>query len=402
MGHGGVDESPESPLAGIRVVELTSIVAGPYVGLLLSDLGADVIKVEPTGGDRARDLGPRVSADMAAVFLNLNRGKRSVVLDLWTADGRRQLQALTDTADVFVHNLRPDAAVRCGADAETLRAGHPELVHCTIRGFGSAGPHRDRPAYDDVIQAASGIAAQQEWVAGEPMYVATAIADKVAGLTAALAVTAALHGRSRSGVGAAIELPMFESLVAFGLLEHLWGRTFVPARGEARYPRLGTPARRPFRTRDGWISVVVYTDENWRRFFDLIGRSELTRDERFASLGTRTQHLEELYQLVEESLASESTDDWLERLHAAGIPAGRYARVDDLFDDPHLRAVGFFESVEHPSEGQLLQCATPWVFDGVQPHVRGPAPHLGEHNAEVLRDAPVDQPGGDGPSRRDG
>jgi crotonobetainyl-CoA:carnitine CoA-transferase CaiB-like acyl-CoA transferase len=393
MDDGAVDgsEPTVSPLTGVRVVELTSIVAGPYVGLLLADLGADVIKVEPPGGDRARDLGPRVSDDMAAVFLNLNRGKRSVVLDLATGEGRHQLKALTDTADAFVHNLRPDAATRCGADAETLRAGHRELVHCTIRGYGSAGPHRDLPAYDDIIQAAAGIAAQQEWVAGEPMYVATAIADKVAGLTAALAVTAALHGRASTGVGAEIELPMFESLVAFGLLEHLWGRTFVPARGEARYPRIGSPARRPFRTSDGWISVVVYTDDHWQRFFDLIGRPELARDDRFATLGTRTEHLDALYPLVEASLGTQSTEDWLERLHGAGIPAGRYARVEDLFDDPHLRTVGFFETVHHPSEGELVQYATPVVFDGQRPHVRAPAPHLGEHTAEVLREI-VDGP----------
>jgi crotonobetainyl-CoA:carnitine CoA-transferase CaiB-like acyl-CoA transferase len=387
-----------SPLAGVRVVELTSLVAGPYVGLLLADLGADVIKVEPPGGDRARDLGPRISDDMAAVFLNLNRGKRSVVLDLGAADGRGQLQQLTDTADVFVHNLRPDAATRCGADAATLRAGHPALVHCTIRGYGSAGPHRDLPAYDDVIQAAAGIAAQQEWMAGEPMYVATAIADKVAGLTAALAVTAALHGRASTGVGAEIELPMFESLVAFGLLEHLWGRTFVPARGEARYPRIGSPARRPFRTSDGWISVVVYTDDHWVRFFELIGHPELARDERFATLGTRTEHLDALYPLVEASLGARTTDDWLERLHAAGIPAGRYARVDDLFDDPHLRTVGFFETVQHPSEGELVQYATPVIFDGERPHVRAPAPRLGEHTEEVLREVADRRPGATGDS----
>jgi crotonobetainyl-CoA:carnitine CoA-transferase CaiB-like acyl-CoA transferase len=388
MDHGAVDgsDSAASPLAGVRVVELTSIVAGPYVGLLLADLGADVIKVEPPGGDRARDLGPRVSDDMAAVFLNLNRGKRSVVLDLATGDGRRQLKTITDTADVFVHNLRPDAATRCGADAATLRAGHPALVHCTIRGYGSAGPHRDLPAYDDVIQATAGIAAQQEWVAGEPMYVATAIADKVAGLTAALAVAAALHRQANTGVGAEIELPMFESLVAFGLLEHLWGRTFVPARGEARYPRIGSPARRPFRTADGWISVVVYTDDHWERFFDLIGRPELARDERFTTLGTRTEHLDALYPLVEASLGARSTDDWLERLQAVGIPAGRYARVEDLFDDPHLQTVGFFETVQHPSEGELVQYATPVVFDGERPHVRSPAPRLGEHTADVLRE----------------
>jgi crotonobetainyl-CoA:carnitine CoA-transferase CaiB-like acyl-CoA transferase len=264
------------PLAGVRVVDLTTVVAGPYATLLLADLGAEVIKVESPTGDIARDLGPRANPDMAAVFLNCNRGKRSVVLDLYTADGQRALKQLCDRSDVFVGNLRTDSAARCGADATTLRAGHHELVHCSIRGFGSAGPYRDLPAYDDIIQAASGIAGAQEWMAGNPTYVVTAVGDKVAGLTAAFAVTAALHQRTLTGEGCAIEVPMAESLTTFGLLEHLWGRTFVPPRGEARYPRMASPRRRPFATSDGFISVVVYTDRNWERFFDIIGRPHRT------------------------------------------------------------------------------------------------------------------------------
>lgn len=382
--------SPSSPLAGLRVIDLTSVVAGPYATLLLGDFGAEVIKVEPPTGDRARDLGPRVHEGMGAVFVNLNRGKRSVVLDLSTEAGRAALKTLVDTADVFVHNLRPDAAGGCGADAETLRAGHPELVHCTIRGFGSDGPYRDLPAYDDIIQAASGIAAQQAWMAGEPQYVATAVADKVSGLTAALAVSAALRGRDQSGVGATIEVPMFESLVAFGLLEHLWGRTFVPPRGEARYPRTTSPARRPFRTADGWISVVVYTDAHWAQFFELIGHPELATDERYATLWGRTQEHDALYPLIDESLRGDTTDEWLERLRAAGIPAVRYAEVEDLFEDPHLREVGFFASVPHPSEGDLVQFATPVRFDGQHGTPDAPAPRLGEHTDAVLRSIGVD------------
>ncbi len=382
--------SASSPLAGLRVIDLTSVVAGPYATLLLGDLGAEVIKVEPPTGDRARDLGPRVHDGMGAVFVNLNRGKQSVVLDLTADHGRDALKRLVDTADAFVHNLRPDAAGRCGADAETLRAGHPELVHCTIRGFGSDGPYRDLPAYDDIIQAASGIAAQQAWMAGEPQYVATAVADKVSGLTAAFAVSAALRGRDQSGVGAAIEVPMFESLVAFGLLEHLWGRTFVPARGEARYPRTTSPARRPFQTADGWISVVVYTDAHWARFFELIGHPELATDDRYATLWGRTQAHDALYPLIDESLRAGTTDEWLERLRAAGIPAVRYAEVDDLFDDPHLRAVGFFESVAHPSEGDLVQFVTPVRFDGEHGSSATPAPRLGEHTDAILASLGVD------------
>ena len=372
------------PLEGLRIVDLTTMVAGPYATLLLVDLGADVVKVEPPRGDQARDLGPRHSPGMGAVFVNCNRGKRSVVLDLTTDDGRDALKRLTATAAGFVHNLRPDAAARCGADAETLRAGHPELVHCTIRGFGSGGRYRDLPAYDDIIQGAAGIAGQQEWVAGEPTYVATAIADKVAGLTAALAITAALHDRCATGHGSTVEVPMFESLVAFGLLEHLWGRTFVPPLGDARYPRVSSPERRPYATADGWISVVVYTNEHWRKFFDIIGRPELMDDERYSTLWSRTQNITEVHRLVAESLLARTTDEWLEQLHAAGIPTVRYSRVDDLFDDPHLTDAGLFEHVQHPTEGELLQIATPVTFDGEKGRLDRPAPHLGEHTAEVL------------------
>jgi crotonobetainyl-CoA:carnitine CoA-transferase CaiB-like acyl-CoA transferase len=372
------------PLDGVRVVDLTTVVAGPYATQLLADLGADVVKVESPGGDAARDLGPRVHDGMAAVFLNCNRAKRSVVLDLTDADSRALLKRLTDRADVFVHNLRPDAAVRCGADAETLRAGHPELVHCAIRGFGSAGRYRDLPAYDDIIQAASGMAGQQEWTAGAPAYVVSAVGDKVSGLTAALAIAAALHGRAQTGAGATIEVPMAESVAAFGMIEHLWGRTFVPPRGEARYPRMSTVLRRPFATADGYISVVVYSKQNWERFFEMIGRPDLADDPRFATLAGRTEHLDELYTLVGDHIAGATTAEWFDRLTAAGIPAVPYNRVDDLFEDPHLADVGFWQEVEHPTEGPLLQVSTPLTFDGERLPLGAPAPRLGADTDAVL------------------
>jgi crotonobetainyl-CoA:carnitine CoA-transferase CaiB-like acyl-CoA transferase len=383
-------EAARLPLAGLRVVDLTTMVAGPYATLLLVDLGAEVIKVEPPRGDQARDLGPRVSPDMGAVFVNCNRGKRSVVLDLTTVDGRDALRRLTATAAGFVHNLRPDAAERCGAGAETLRAGNPELVHCTIRGFGSRGRYRDLPAYDDIIQGAAGIAGAQEWVNGEPAYVANAIADKVAGLMGALAITAALHERGATGHGSTVEVPMFESLVAFGLLEHLWGRTFVPPLGEARYPRMSAPERRPYPTADGWVSVVVYTSEHWRKFFDLIGRPELMEDERYSTLWSRTQNLASLHGLLAESLLTRTTEEWLDALQDVGIPAIRYSRIDDLFTDPHLTDAGLFQHVQHPTEGELLQIATPISFDGEHGPVDRPAPHLGEHTAEILGELGID------------
>jgi crotonobetainyl-CoA:carnitine CoA-transferase CaiB-like acyl-CoA transferase len=377
---------PGLPLDGVRVVDLTTVVSGPYGTLLLADFGADVIKVESPAGDVARDLGPRVHDGMAAVYLACNRGKRSVVLDLATDEGRTRLAELAGASDVVVHNMRRDAAVRCGADPDTLLAVNPTLVHCAIVGFGPDGPYADLPAYDDTVQAVAGIAGAQSWMHGEPAYAANAVADKVAGIAAAFAIAAALRGREVSGHGAAIEVPMAELLTSFGLVEHLWGRVFVPPRGDARYPRISSPARRPFPTADGHLAAVVYTDRDWSRFFAMIGRPELADEPRFATLHSRTQHLDELYALVAETLAGDTTAAWFERFRAAGIPAAPYNAVDDVFDDEHFRAVGLFEEIDHPTEGRLLQCVTPITIDGVRVGNDAPAPALGADTDDVFDD----------------
>ena len=374
---------PLGLLAGVRVIDLTSTLAGPYGTQLLGDLGADVIKVEPPAGDPLRDLGPRRHEGMGAVFLGLNRTKRSVVLDLGTEDGRASLHRLCGRADVAVHNLRPDTALRLGADAPTLRAGHPRLIHCAIRGFGQ-GPYGDLPAYDDVVQAASGIAALQGAISGSPHYVANALADKVAGMMAAMAVSAALYRRQLSGEGCAVEVPMFESATAFALVEHLFGKTFVPPLGPIGYPRQASPMRKLYRTADGWLAVVVYTNEHWARFFALIGRPELAADERFSSLNARTQHLDEVLAVVEGALAEATSAEWLARLEAAGIPARSYRTLDEVLVDPHLVSTGFFQGITHPTEGDLLTMPTPLRVDGQRPGPGAPAPELGADTAAVL------------------
>lgn len=375
---------PDLPLDGIRVVDLTTVVSGPYGTLLLSDFGADVVKVEAPSGDVARDLGPRVHDGMGAVYLACNRGKRSVVLDLQSADGRARLAELVGASDVLVHNMRRDAAVRCGADPETLLAVNPSLVHCAIVGFGVDGPYADLPAYDDTIQAVAGIAGAQSWMHGEPAYAAQAVADKVAGMAAAFAISAALRKRELDGAGAAIEVPMAELMASFGLVEHLWGRVFVPPRGEARYPRVSSPNRRPFPTADGHLAALVYTDRDWARFFAMIGRPELAEESRYATLHSRTEHVEELYALVAEHLATDTTAAWFARFREAEIPAAPYNSVDDVFDDEHFVAVGLFEEVEHPTEGRLLQCVTPITIDGQRVGNRGPAPALGADTDAVF------------------
>jgi crotonobetainyl-CoA:carnitine CoA-transferase CaiB-like acyl-CoA transferase len=339
------------PLDGVRVVDLTTVVSGPYGTLLLSDFGADVVKVESPGGDVARDLGQRAHEGMAAVFLSCNRGKRSVVLDLQTDHGRARLAQLVASSDVLVHNMRRDAAVRCGADPDTLLAVNPNLVHCAIVGFGPDGPYADLPAYDDTVQGVAGIAGAQSWMHGEPAYTAQAMADKVAGMAAAFAISAALRKREVDGEGSVVEVPMAELMASFGLVEHLWGRVFVPPRGEVRYPRVSTPTRRPFPTADGHLAALVYTDRDWSRFFAMIDRSELVDDPRYATLHSRTQHVDELYGLVAEHLATDTTLVWFARFREAEIPAAPYNAVEDLFDDEHFAAVRLFEEVDHLTEG---------------------------------------------------
>jgi crotonobetainyl-CoA:carnitine CoA-transferase CaiB-like acyl-CoA transferase len=375
---------PGLPLDGVRVVDLTTVVSGPYGTLLLSDFGADVVKVESPGGDVARDLGPRAHEGMAAVFLSCNRGKRSVVLDLQTDDGRSRLAELVAASDVLVHNMRRDAAARCGADPDTLLAVNPNLVHCAIVGFGPDGPYADLPAYDDTVQGVAGIAGAQSWMHGEPAYAAQAVADKVAGMAAAFAIAAALRKRELDGEGSVLEVPMAELMASFGLVEHLWGRVFVPPRGEARYPRVSTPTRRPFPTSDGHLAALVYTDRDWRRFFALIGQPDLADDARYATLHARTQHVDELYTLVAEHVATDTTRAWFERFRDAEIPAAPYNSVEDLFDDEHFVAVGLFEEVDHPTEGRLLQCVTPITVDGRRVGNDGPAPGLGADTDAVF------------------
>ncbi|MGE0881474.1 MAG: CaiB/BaiF CoA transferase family protein [Acidimicrobiia bacterium] len=385
------NENPLNLLAGTRVLDITTTLAGPYATQLLGDFGADVIKIEPPTGDPVRDAGPREHSDMGVLFMVSNRNKRSVTLDLRSPEGRAAVKALADTADVVVHNMRMGAAERCGIDASTLRDGHPELIHCVVRGFGE-GPYGDLAAYDDVIQCASGMAAQQAWVGGFPQYAASGVADKIAALAAAFVVSTALFRRSQTGDGASIEVPMFEMVTAFAMVEHLYGKAFVPPKGEARYPRQGTPMRRPFKTSDGHIGAVVYTNDHWQKFFAMIGRPELADDARFATLQARTEHLDDVLKVVEDTLASATTAEWAERLAAAGIPARPYVTVDDLFDDEHLKAVDFFHRVTHPSEGEMVVIPTPIKVDGVRPGAGSAAPRLGADTDAVLAELGIALP----------
>ena len=362
------------PLSGVRILDLSSVVMGPYATQVLADLGADVIKVESPAGDNMRAVGPMRNPGMGHLYLHLNRNKRSVTLNTKDPDDRQRLLRLVDGADVFISNVRPRALARIGLDAASLRARNPRLIYCSAVGFGQDGPYAARPAFDDIIQAMSGLADLQGRNSGAPAYINTIMADKVAGLTLAYAIPMALYEREKSGQGQAIEVPMFETLVSFTLIEHLGGLTFDPPRGGMGYSRVLSPERRPYRTRDGFLALLPYTDAQWQRFFTLAERAALAADPRYASARTRARHFDALYTDLAAIVALRGTDDWLALLADADIPHSRVNPPEALFDDPHLAATGFFQRVEHPTEGALTATGIPVRFSRTPGSIRRLAP----------------------------
>ncbi len=482
------------PLRGVRVIDLTTVLLGPVATQMLGDLGADVIKVESPGGDAVRGAGPPPVEDgMGAIFLTNNRNKRGIVLDLKDPRGLEAMMRLLAGADAFVHNMRPQAIDRLGLDYPAVRARNPSIVYCGAWGFRRSGPYGHKPAYDDMIQAASGLAALQA-TDGEPRYVTSVVADKVTGLHVAVAVLAALLDRARGGEdqriegqriegqriegqriegqrgegqrvesqrvegqriegqrvegqrvegqrvegqrvegqciegqrgegqciegqrvegqciegqrvegqciegqrvegqrvegqrgeGQCIEVPMFETLVAFNMFEHLYGKTFEPPRGSMGYPRALSPGRRPYRTRDGWIGALPYTDRQWAALFEIAHRPDLAEDPRFRTLPSRLAHIDEVYAMLGELLAERTTAEWLEAFDAANIPSTPVNHPDDLVEDPHLVATGFWETVEHPELGTLRFPGIPARFSKTPGAIRRAPPKLGEHSVEVL------------------
>lgn len=373
------------PLHGIRVIDITSVGMGPMATQMLGDMGADVIKIESAEGDVFRHVTPQRHAAMSHTHLNLNRNKRSAVIDVKTAEGRAQLDALIGGADVFISNMRAPAMRRLGLDYTTLAARFPELVYCACYGYSEAGPYAGRAAIDDTIQAASGMAWLQGGAgAGAPCYVNSVVADKVVALYVANAVTSALLARERGAGGQAVEVPMFECMVAFLAPEHLAGLTFVPPEGPAGYTRLLNEYRRPFRTRDGYMSVVPYTTPQWQRFFDLTGHPEMAQDPRYQTLNSRSRHFPELYRYVETVLAERGTAQWTELLASADIPFAPVNGFEELLADPHLKATGFWHESEHPTEGRLIQAGLPVRFSRTPGEIRRHPPGLGEHTDEIL------------------
>ena len=369
------------------MVDLTTVVLGPLATQILGDLGAEVIKIESPDGDIMRYAGPARHRQMGHVFLNLNRNKRSLVLDLKHPDAAPVFLALVERTDVLMHNMRPQAMARLGFSWERLREVNPRLVYCSAHGYGQNGPFADRPAFDDIIQGGCGLAALEAATGGEARFVPTLIGDKTVGLTMVYAVMAALLQRERTGEGQAVEVPMLETMSAFVMAEHMGGLTFEPPIGPPGYSRMLAPDRRPHRTADGYICILPYTDRHWKEFFRIAGRPELADDPRLADAQTRSRHVAELYALIAECVRGAPTAFWLDKLKSADIPSGPVNRLTELPADEHLVAVDMFPLAEHPTEGSVRIVRPPVRFSGADCSLRHPAPRLGEHTREILRDA---------------
>jgi crotonobetainyl-CoA:carnitine CoA-transferase CaiB-like acyl-CoA transferase len=365
----------------VRVVDLTAMVMGPYCTQIMADMGADVIKVEPPQGDDTRFVSVGPAPGMSGVFVNVNRGKRSVVLDLRTDAGAEALRALVATADVFIHSMRAKAIAALGFGYDDVAAINPAIVYTNCYGYGRRGPDRDRPAYDDTIQAECGVPAIQQELTGQPDYVGTILADKVSGLTALYATTMALFHRERTGEGQEVEVAMFETMAAFVLVEHANGALFDPPLGPAIYPRTVARNRRPYRTSDGYVAALIYNDKHWHAFVDAVRPP--WADERYATLEERARQIDSIYGLLAETMKERSTREWLALFSELEIPAAQLNTPGDLFDNPHLNAVGMFDTVDTPN-GPVRFPGVPTWFSRTPGRVAGPAPELGAHTEEVL------------------
>lgn len=382
--------SIKRPLEGVRVLEIASIIVGPLAGQYLGDMGADVIKLEPPEGDRTRVMGPRRSPRMGSFFLTSNRSKRSIVVDLKTPEGLQILQTLIAKTDVLLHSMRTPAADRLGLNHEALAKSHPRLIYCHVSGYGDEGLYAGRPAYDDIIQAASGLAQLQTIIAGQPRFIPTIIADKVSGVHAAFAIAMALMQRMQTGAGQKVDVPMFETMVAFNMVEHQWGNTFEPPIAPMGYEPVSTASRRPYRTKDGFLALLPYNDSDWQRFFELAGAPEIMQDERFATFQARQKHFRLVWDEIERQIARKTNEEWLALLTPEDIPFSVVNSLDDLVNDPHLRSVDFWEIRQHDSEGALRIPRVPFKMSGARTDITRLQPRLGEHSREILLECGID------------
>lgn len=379
------------PLSGIRVLDLSSVVLGPLATQIMGDLGADVIKIEAPEGDTTRATGPGRSDDMAAIFMGLNRNKRSLVLDLKQERSCDALWKLIAGADVFVHSIRPQKIAKLGFSHEAVCARNPRMVYAGIHGYRAGGPYEGTPAYDDVIQGQSGAADLMARLTGEPRYLPTILADKTCALVTAYSVMAALVERERSGEGQFVEIPMYETMVAYNMTEHLYGHTFDPPLAPMGYPRVLAPWRRPYKTSDGYICMLAYVDVQWKRFWTEVGRPELADDPRFNSLSNRSDNIADLYRIAGDCLGGRTTEEWLRIFHALDIPCATISTLEEVEEDPHLRDINFFQKRQHPTEGDIVVPDIPVQYSRTKAEVARLQPKFGEHSVEVLREAGLDE-----------
>jgi crotonobetainyl-CoA:carnitine CoA-transferase CaiB-like acyl-CoA transferase len=376
------------PLHGVRVLDLTTVVMGPYATQILADFGADVIKVEPPGGDVMRYAWPFRNPGMGTIYLGVNRNKRSIVLDLKQTAAREVCLSLAKASDVLVYNIRPQAMARLKLSYEHVRAVNQKIIYVGCFGYSQRGPYAARAAYDDLIQGASGL----PWLlkqqgAAEPRYAPMIIADRSVGQQVASAVSAALYRREKTGKGQRVDVPMFEHLLQIVLGDHLGGYTFEPQHGEPGYARILAPDRRPYQTRDGYVCALIYNDKQWKAFLELIGKPEIFSLPEFSTQEARSKNYQRAYTMVAEEMKKRSTAEWVEALERADIPVQRMNSIDDIVADPHLAAIGYFTLREHPSEGRIRSLAVPSEWSESQPEYRRHTPRLGEHTREVLHEA---------------
>lgn len=378
------------PLVGVKILDLTSVVMGPFATQILAQLGAEVIKLETPEGDNMRHVGPMNHAGMGHIFLHANAGKRSIVLDLKHPEGREAALKMAEGCDVFISNVRPQALARLGLDYESVRQRNPRIIHVSCCGFDQEGPDAARPAYDDLIQGATGVPwLMKQYGMPEPAYAPTTLADRVTGLHTVYAVTAALYARSQSGVGQSVVVPMFESMAQFILGDHMAGLTFEPPIGKPGYARLLTPNRKPYVTSDGMLCVLIYNDKHWKSFFEAIGESDgLGRDPRFVTHSARAANIDAVYAEVARILRTRTTSQWRTLLDAADVPNMPMNSPEDLLVNPQLRATGFVSDTLHPTEGPMHSLAHPTKWSGTPPARNfSPAPRLGEHTRQLLEEA---------------
>jgi crotonobetainyl-CoA:carnitine CoA-transferase CaiB-like acyl-CoA transferase len=375
------------PLEGVTIVDMTQVVVGPLATQILADHGANVIKVETHTGDLMRNLNGRsITPGMGAKFLHLNRNKRSIVLDVKHPDGHAALLRLIAKADVLIWNVRPAAMARLKLSYEDARAANPRIIYCGMFGFGQDGRYREKPAYDSIIQGAGGVAALNHRATGEPRYLPMVVMDKVVGLIAVQMITMALYRRTQTRAGCSIEIPMFENAVKFVLEEHMYLRTFDPPLGGTGDPRLFDPHAKPIPTSDGWICISANTNAQVFALFDAMGRPELKTDPRFSSVQARFANVAEYFRVRSEALKTRTTAEWMEMFDRSDVPAMPYHTLDDLFEDPHLQEVGFFETREHPTEGRIRNIRLPNKWSSGVRREWNPAPKLGQHSVDILRE----------------